>query len=717
MGTNTEKKQRRIKGWRNQYPNGKNRIKKVKVGNRVGYYQSVGFKMKGGFLALVVLIVALGVISYQKASSGMIEKYEQSTNNTLAMTRKYFEVVINGVASKAAQLNTNGTINQYYGGKYKDDPFREYKSIEEIQKTIVSIISEDKFINEIYLFANYGQGIFSEGILEGDYYEGFSKTPEGSKLLDSFDNEIWAGYHSYLDERTGVATADYSLSCIANLKNSVYSNIGFIVIDIDMDMVKDAFREMNLDEGSIVGFITEDDKEVLIGEGNEEFSFLSQRFFHESRENQPEDGSKSEGIRTVSYQNSNYRYIYSLNGEGGISVCALIPEAAIIKQAQEMKSVTVVIVVVACLIAGIIGTLLSTGISGAIRKTNQFLSTASSGDLTGVLSMKRKDEFSLLSLELNNMISGMKELVGKMALVSGGVNTASDHVVDSAELLLTSTIDITNTVNDISGGVVQQAQDVEGCLMKMEELSNQVNRMIENTVKINVSAKDTRSMVSRGMIIMGELGGRAEDTNRITHNVIDNIEALDVQSADINKFVDVINEISEQTKLLSLNASIEAARAGEHGRGFAVVAHEINKLAEQSNKASHEIANIMENIRVQTRKTVGTAREAEEILKLQKKALAATEEAFKVIDRNVGNLADSLVIVMDGIEEVKNTKDDTLSAIESISAISEETASAAEELSATAENQLKVVEALNVASGKLQENAEDLKDKIKAFKI
>ncbi len=717
MGTNTEKRERREKGRRNQASNGENGVKKKKVEKRVRFYQSVGFKMIGGFMALVVLIVALGVISYQKASFGMIDKYEQSTHNALAMTSKYFEVVINEVASKTAQLNSNSTINEYYGGKYKDDPYREYKSIDEMQKTIISIISADKFINEIYLFANYGQGISSGGILEDGYYEGFSKTPEGGKLLDSFDNEIWVGYHSYLDERTGVTSSDYSLSCIANLKNSVYSNIGFIVIDIDMDMVKDAFHEMNLGEGSIIGFITEDDKEVLVGAEDEKFSFLSQGFFSESREKLPEDGSKTEGIRTVTYQNSKYRFIYSMNGEGGISVCALIPEATIIKQAQEVKSVTVIIVVVACLIAGVIATLLSTGIAGAIRKTNQFLSEASSGDLTGVLSMKRKDEFSLLSTEINHMISGMKELVGKMALVSGGVNTASEHVVDSADLLLTSTKDITNSVNDISGGVVQQAQDVEGCLMKMEELSNQVNRMIENTVKINASAKDTRLVVSRGMLIMGELGGRAEDTNRITHNVVDNIEALDEQSVDIVKFVDVINEISEQTKLLSLNASIEAARAGEHGRGFAVVAQEINKLAEQSTKASQEIANIMEHIRVQTRKTVGTAREAEGILELQKKALAATEEAFEVIDRNVGSLADSLAIVIAGIEEVKNAKDDTLGAIESISAISEETASAAEELSATADNQLKVVEALNVASGKLQENAEDLKDKIKVFQI
>jgi methyl-accepting chemotaxis protein len=382
-----------------------------------------------------------------------------------------------------------------------------------------------------------------------------------------------------------------------------------------------------------------------------------------------------------------------------------------------MKNITMIIVIIACIVAGSIGTYLATGIVGTINRTNQYLEIASEGNLTSTLTVQRKDEFNLLSTGISNMILGMKNLIGKMAFVSATVTTASEDVVDSAEILLTATKDITSSVNDIGEGVVQQAQDAENCLVKMEQLSNQINRMLENTVKINEATRNTKETVDQGIVIMDELGKKAKDTNNITHNIITQIEKLEVQSSGIVKFVDVISSISEQTTLLSLNAAIEAARAGDQGRGFAVVASEINKLAEQSAAASKEIANIIDTIRMQTQMTVGTAKETEVIVESQTRALVSTVEAFQAIDSHVTNLAQNLDVIVDGIEDIKNTKNETLSAIENISAISEETASATEELSATAENQLRVVEKLNIAASKLQGNAGDLKETIKVFKI
>jgi methyl-accepting chemotaxis protein len=633
------------------------------------------------------------------------------------MTQKYFEVVLNEAASKVSQLNSNSTITSYYGGEFKNEPYEEYNSIDEIQKTLKSIVKADKYINEIYVFANYGKGISSAGVLEEDYYKDFADTEEGSKLLGSFDNEVWVGEHTYLDSKTGNDTSRYSLSCVANLKNSVYSNIGFIVIDIKRDMVEEAFVEMNLDEGSIAGFITADNKEILTGANTDTFSFLDQKFFQDSRTEITDDGTKTEGMETIQYDGVTYRYIYSLNGVGGNSICALVPQSAIIKQADEMKNITMIIVIIACIVAGSIGTYLATGIVGTINRTNQYLEIASEGNLTSTLTVQRKDEFNLLSTGISNMILGMKNLIGKMAFVSATVTTASEDVVDSAEILLTATKDITSSVNDIGEGVVQQAQDAENCLVKMEQLSNQINRMLENTVKINEATRNTKETVDQGIVIMDELGKKAKDTNNITHNIITQIEKLEVQSSGIVKFVDVISSISEQTTLLSLNAAIEAARAGDQGRGFAVVASEINKLAEQSAAASKEIANIIDTIRMQTQMTVGTAKETEVIVESQTRALVSTVEAFQAIDSHVTNLAQNLDVIVDGIEDIKNTKNETLSAIENISAISEETASATEELSATAENQLRVVEKLNIAASKLQGNAGDLKETIKVFKI
>lgn len=177
------------------------------------------------------------------------------------------------------------------------------------------------------------------------------------------------------------------------------------------------------------------------------------------------------------------------------------------------------------------------------------------------------------------MIGSMKDLICKMSLVSSSVHSASENVVNSAEIMLDSTKDITTSVNDIEQGIILQAEDAQNCLVKMEGLSNQINSMTQKTSKINHTAQITKEVVGQGIQKIDALNIKVQDTSNITSKIMLDIQKLEMQSDMIASFVEFINEIAEQTNLLSLNASIEAARAGEHGKGFAVVANEIRALA------------------------------------------------------------------------------------------------------------------------------------------
>jgi methyl-accepting chemotaxis protein len=178
-----------------------------------------------------------------------------------------------------------------------------------------------------------------------------------------------------------------------------------------------------------------------------------------------------------------------------------------------------------------------------------------------------------------------------------------------------------------------------------------------------------------------------------------------------------MNEITEQTNLLSLNAAIEAARVGAAGRGFAVVADEIRKLAVKSSTESGRIAAVIEKIQQKTRNTVDAARKAESIVATQEGALKDTVKTFDDINRHVENLTSNLAKISLGIEKIGKAKDDTLSAIESISATLEETVAASTEVSTTAENQLSSVEQLNNAALRLGSDANNLEETVKIFQI
>ena len=105
------------------------------------------------------------------------------------------------------------------------------------------------------------------------------------------------------------------------------------------------------------------------------------------------------------------------------------------------------------------------------------------------------------------------------------------------------------------------------------------------------------------MDTVGDLTLKTKATTEISKVIVREIEKLEKLSENVGSFVNIINDISEQTNLLSLNASIEAARAGDAGKGFAVVASEIRKLADESKEATKKVESIVEEIQGGTMQT------------------------------------------------------------------------------------------------------------------
>jgi methyl-accepting chemotaxis protein len=395
----------------------------------------------------------------------------------------------------------------------------------------------------------------------------------------------------------------------------------------------------------------------------------------------------------------------------------LIPKSYIVKQANGVKDVTLIIVIAACIIVILFGTFMASGFSRAIHKIITVLHQAESGDLTNKTSIKRKDEFHILGQSINDMIASMLNLIRKRTGISTTVSQSAGIVAESSNILVSATQNISGAVSDIEEGVTQQAVDSENCLHRMADLADKINAVYDSTHNIEQIANNTKNIVDNGMGIVDNLSEKTKDTTNITRNVIRDIESLEKESGAIIGIIATINEIAEQTNLLSLNASIEAARAGQAGRGFAVVADEIRKLAEQSVRAANEIGNIIHKIEDQTKKTVNTARYAESIVMSQEGALNNTVNAFTDINKHVENLTENLKQIAGGVEGIEKAKNETLGAIESISATSEETAAAAEQLSVTADKQLEEVKKLNNVVQQLSSDANNLQESVSVFKV
>ncbi|NLP34678.1 MAG: methyl-accepting chemotaxis protein [Clostridiales bacterium] len=691
----------------------------------MSFLHSVRVKLIGLFLIPVAFIIFLGLISYNKSSKSIISSYEDSSLTTMQMMANYFQLGFESVESKTSQFLTNESIKKYYSGIYEEDPISELEQFKLIQNLLASNSMNDSVVHDIYIFANYGTGVSSKGTLPANLYQTFQDSEEGKAFMESKSRYMWSGYHHYFDDVVGIEAKDYGLALTYYLYNTNNKKIGLIVIDIKNEFLTKAMEDTKFGEGSILGFVTKDRKEILIGDYPEGFTFAETEFYTRYLPDSDDtdikivkelgEQEKIGGSDYVSHEGKEYLYLYVPIEEQEVMACALIPKERITQQADEMLMLTFSIVAIACIIAILVGSFFAGNITKTINTTNRVLYQTAKGDLTVGARLNRKDEFHQLANGINHMIAGMKELILRATQVSNTVSTNASDVSNNSSLLLKATEEITKTVEEIEEGSEQQASDAEECLNQMSGLSRQIGIVSEKATNIGEIAEVTSKIVKDGTIIVDDLSGKAKNTVDVTQVVVEDIEKLEKKSQAVNDIIKTMNYIAKQTNLLSLNATIEAARAGEYGYGFAVVADEIRQLSDQSQRAASQISTIIKEMIEQTKETVNTAKRAEDIVASQEVTLINTVDVFSNIEKHVEDLTMNLNQILEGINEIERAKEDTLKAVTSITSTTQQTAAATGELGATAINQMNSVEALNHAANKLNEAVGDLEETIGVF--
>lgn len=494
--------------------------------------------------------------------------------------------------------------------------------------------------------------------------------------------------------------------------NNQMKSVGILIVSIKSESLIAPLESIDLPKGSKCAFVTPDGREFTSEGENGTNDFFGQKYYKDSLESE-----EYKGIRQLNYNGEEYLYMHYKVEDTGCMLVTLIPKAEIIKQADEIKNMTIIIVIIATLIAVIVSFILANGIGREIHKVTNTVKKVSEGDLTVNCSTKRKDEFSLLSKNIMEMLKSIKKLIHQTRDVSNLVIGSSKSLTNASVKLVESSKDITGIIEEMDNGIGRQVEDAKVCLNKMENLGEKITNVNEGTIKISEFAATTKEIVSEGILTIKELVNKSDETSKITNSVIENIENLEKESFFIRSIIDTINSIAEQTNLLALNASIEAARAGSAGDGFAVVAEEVRKLAEESLNASNRISEIINGINSLTQNTVDTAKRAEKIMISQDEALQKTIESFKDITNHVEDLTSDIEKISLRIKDIEKTKNETEYAIGNISNVIRETAEASSKVQESADSQLSEAEFLNISAEELRKYSEELQDAINSFKI
>lgn len=658
------------------------------------------------FLIPVLLMISLGVISYLQSSMALRKNYETSLVRTIESKGEYLGLVTKNIENEVLKLLTDSNFIKYYTAacttKSEEEDLQKA-----LYKTFVKVATSNDFVNSFNVLSAYGKSYATGGTLSTKHYEEYLDSEENKALAAGGKQYEWNGYHLFLDEATGSEGAAYVMS----YTRQFIQGEGYIIVDISKEKLVNSLEELSGEEGNIVGFIAPDGRETLLGtkETSVFGTFQVLKDFKASEE--------TSGYSYVDYNGAQQLLVYSKIRDTGAMLTTLIPKNAIIAQAETIKRLTFIMVIIAGIVAILIGSLMAEGIEKNIKNMQKALSKAAEGDLTVEIKGNRKDEFGQLSKSITGMLTDMKGLIHKTTDVGEEIVRSSKDMSHISNVLLTASKEINCAIGEIEKGVILQAEDSSKCLRQMGDLSDRIEGLYKSTGEIETFTGQTKIVVEKGVGLVDNLTQKVKETIGATSSVIEDVEELSKASAAIESIVGVINGIAEQTNLLSLNASIEAARAGEAGKGFAVIAQEVNKLAVQSAEGARKIEELLGNIAVKTKETVKAVKQTEVIASSQEEALKLTVEIFNDINSNIKNLVINLGEVSKDIKEIEVVKDDTLSAIGNITAVSQQTAVSSQEVQNTADKQLEAVEQLGKAAELLDQDAKKLEQAISHFQI
>ncbi len=318
---------------------------------------------------------------------------------------------------------------------------------------------------------------------------------------------------------------------------------------------------------------------------------------------------------------------------------------------------------------------------------------------------------------INSVLSDIRALIESFFTLSISIIQASRKVGATARQASDAMGDITSTVDEIAKGATLQAQEAQQGVQLVDKLSEQINFVYESYFSVMKETDTIHSLNDIGMESVNILHTKSDENFASTEKVLSVIERLTNTTQNIGQFVQSIEDIAEQTNMLSLNAAIEAARAGEAGKGFAVVAEEVRNLADQSRHATEEITTLVEGINEESKQAKIAMELMQKASREQSAAVDKTNTAFGDIANGITTIVEKIKDVNDAISRIQHDKDNVISAINNISSVSQETAAASEEVAATTEHQLKAIDDMQADAARLDELVQELDKNLKKYKI
>lgn len=386
-----------------------------------------------------------------------------------------------------------------------------------------------------------------------------------------------------------------------------------------------------------------------------------------------------------------------------------------VNSSQRMLLIINLLVILAAIAVSLV---VSRGISKVAQQLVIVADEIASGQVTkDAVTVSSSDEMGQLAASFNTMKANLRDLIVQVARSAEHVSSSSQQLTASANQSAEAANQISDSINSITLGAENQMASVE-------ETSAVVEQMTAGVQQVAASANQVSSLSSE-TALAAKSGGEASENaikqmiqiEQTVNNSAAVVGSLGERSKEIGQIVDTISGLAGQTNLLALNAAIEAARAGEQGRGFAVVAEEVRKLAEQSQEAAKQIADLIQEIQRDTDKAVLAMNDGTREVKRGSEVVNAAGAAFQKIEDMVDKVAAEVREISAAMQQMASGSDQVVRSVRKIDELSKQTVGGAQTVSAATEEQSASVEEIAASSQSLASMAEELQTTVRRFRL
>ncbi|MBD8498935.1 methyl-accepting chemotaxis protein [Paenibacillus arenosi] len=673
---------------------------------------SVGVKLFIIFLVSVtLLVVSIGLFSYDRSRTIVEEQLSLSQQQTLIQAGEKLDLLFNNSVKLSnqvlfdKQLHTN--LSNVYRGD-KSNSFELFEQTQQIESELKGYVFGNNTLFSMFFIPleNNGTPIFTSGT-PSDALSTAREKEWFKETVNKKGQPVWIA-----SSAKGVADqSPKPIFSMARLVKDLKTNEPqfVMVMEIYVQSLADHLK-WDQSQGGFIQIVDTKGKLIL----DNDLSKLGQA---PSIELTPQAQATSGKQIVDSAEHGELLGSYFVSRETGWILNGFTPVQSIVKETNSIRNVTWISVGLGIIVAALLGYYVMRMVGKPLKRLRDLMMEGAEGKLGLHMEHRSNDEIGQLSTSFNTMMERIKDLVQRTDESAQAVLFTAGQLGEASRSTASSAKEIALATEEIAKGAASLAVEAERSNDCSEQTTNKMQQVVEMNVDMFHAATEVQQQSQRGTSYMNELSTKTAATEHIVRSLVAKVDALKDSTQSVRQILDLLNQMTKQTNILSLNAAIEAARAGAAGKGFMVVADEIRGLADQSKQSIEVVGQITASIQREVDETVTMLGEAYPIFREQLGAVKEADMIFHGVESQMVALFEKLDSATSAVNELDQSQRIMTEAMSNVSAVAEQSSATSEEVASLSNEQMLVSNRLVELSNELEQVSNDLQDRLKQFSI